>query len=123
MYTGQVDTDDNSSYQSNQNKNYKISNKKNDDYSLIDIIRENLLKKGLRGLISMESSFRLADKDNSQSVNIDDFKKIALSYKFGLNDEEIFNVFELFDKENTGKINYDEFIRNVRGPMSEKRKK
>ena len=70
MYTGQVDTDDNSSYQSNQNKNYKISNKKNDDYSLIDIIRENLLKKGLRGLISMESSFRLADKDNSQSVNI-----------------------------------------------------
>ena len=123
MYTGQVDTDDNSSYQSNQNKNYKISNKKNDDYSLIDIIRENLLKKGLRGLISMESSFRLADKDNSQSVNIDDFKKIALSYKFGLNDEEIYNVFELFDKENTGKINYDEFIRNVRGPMSEKRKK
>ena len=122
MYTGQVDTDDNSSYQSNQNKNYKISNKKNDDYSLIDIIRENLLKKGLRGLISMEGSFRLADKDNSQSVNIDDFKKIALSYKFGLNDEEIFNVFELFDKENTGKINYDEFIRNVRGPMSEKRK-
>ena len=71
----------------------------------------------------MESSFRLADKDNSQSVNIDDFKKIALSYKFGLNDEEIYNVFELFDKENTGKINYDEFIRNVRGPMSEKRKK
>ncbi len=122
MYTGQVDTDENSSYQSNQNQNFKNLNNKNDNYSLIEIIRGNLLKKGLRGLISMEGSFRLADKDNSQSINIDDFKKIALSYKFGLNDEEIYNVFELFDKENTGKINYDEFIRNVRGPMSEKRK-
>ena len=122
MYTGQVDSDENSSYQNNQNQNVNNSNKKKDNYSLIEIIRKNLLKKGLRGLISMEGSFRLADKDNSQSVNFDEFKKIALSYKFGLNDEEIFNVFELFDKGNLGKINYDEFIRNVRGPMSEKRK-
>ncbi len=53
----------------------------------------------------MEGSFRLADKDNSQTVNLDDFKKTANSYKFGLNDEEIFNVFELFDKQQNNKIN------------------
>ena len=122
MYSGQVNNENNYYNYNNNNKHLNKSNiNKNKDLNLIEIIRENLIKKGLRGFISMEGSFRLADKDNTQTVNLDDFKKIANSYKFGLNDEEIFNVFELFDKQQNNKINYDEFIRKVRGQMSEKR--
>lgn len=41
----------------------------------------------------------------------------------GLNDSEILALFNTFDRNRDGTIDYDEFVRVLRGPMSNFRKR
>ena len=86
-------------------------------------IKEKLIKRGLRGIISLESNFRSMDHDNSQTIDYDQFCKLSNDFRFNLTNEESQQIFQMFDTEQNGRINYDEFVRQVRGEISEKRRK
>ena len=89
---------------------------------LILRIRNRLSKKGLRNLIEMEGRFRELDENNEQEIDLKKFNQICREFDFGLNNEDIEELFISFDKEERGTINYDDFIRILRGELNEKRK-
>ena len=90
---------------------------------ILNIIRNKLAARGVRGITSIARNFRIADDDNSQSLDYNEFRKAAKDFRFGLNDDQIKNAFVAFDRSNNGTIDYDEFIRTIRGDMNEFRKK
>ena len=104
-----------------ENENENEEGEKEDDVVLN--IRNKLSTRGLRNLINMESIFRELDEDNTQELDINMFTKICQEFDFGLNNDEIKELFISFDKDERGFINYDDFIRNLRGELTENRKK
>ena len=90
---------------------------------ILNIIRNKLAARGVRGITSIARNFRIADDDNSQSLDYNEFRKAAKDFRFGLNDDQIKKAFVAFDRSNNGTIDYDEFIRTIRGDMNEFRKK
>lgn len=44
-------------------------------------------------------------------------------FKVDINDQEVLTIFGVFDRDGSGEIDYDEFVRGVRGPMNQFRKK
>ena len=89
---------------------------------LILNVRNRLSKKGLNNFIKMEGRCRELDENNEQELDMKLFNQICKEFDFGLNDEDIEELFVSFDKEETGMINYDDFIRILRGELNEKRK-
>lgn len=53
---------------------------------------------------------------------MNEFKKAANDYRFGLTDREVEMAFKAFDRKNTNAIDYDEFLRTIRGNMNDFRK-
>ena len=101
-------------------KNYLEQDETKD---ILNIIRNKLAARGVRGITSIARNFRIADDDNSQSLDYNEFRKAAKDFRFGLNDDQIKKAFVAFDRSNNGTIDYDEFIRAIRGDMNEFRKK
>ena len=101
-------------------KNYLEQDETKD---ILNIIRNKLAARGVRGITSIARNFRIADDDNSQSLDYNEFRKAAKDFRFGLNDDQIKKAFVAFDRSNNGTIDYDEFIRTIRGDMNEFRKK
>ena len=89
---------------------------------LILNIRNKLAKRGLLNLINIETRCRELDEENTQELDIKLFTKICTEFNFGLNNEEIEELFVSFDKDERGMINYDDFIRVLRGELNENRK-
>ena len=108
----------------NENKENNENDKEEIDHvdELILNIRNKLAKKGLLNLINIESRFRELDEENAQELDIKLFTQICTEFDFGLNNEEIEELFVSFDKDERGMINYDDFIRVLRGELNEKRK-
>ena len=104
-----------------ENENENEEGEKEDDVVLN--IRNKLSTRGLLNLINIESRFRELDEDNTQELDINMFTKICQEFDFGLNNDEIKDLFISFDKDERGFINYDDFIRNLRGELTENRKK
>ena len=89
---------------------------------LILKIRNRLSKRGLRNLIRMEGRFRELDENNEQELDLKSFSQICHEFDFGINDDEVEELFASFDKEERGMVNYDDFIRILRGELNDKRK-
>ena len=89
---------------------------------LILRIRNTLSQKGLSNLIKLEGRCRELDENNEQELDLKMFTQLCQEFEFGLNNEEIEELFLSFDKEERGMINYDDFIRVLRGELNEKRK-
>jgi len=89
---------------------------------LILKIRNRLSKRGLRNLIRMEGRFRELDENNEQELDLKSFGQICHEFDFGINDDEVEELFASFDKEERGMVNYDDFIRILRGELNDKRK-
>ena len=108
----------------NENKENNENDKEEIDHvdELILNIRNKLAKKGLLNLINIESRFRELDEENAQELDIKLFTQICTEFDFGLNNEEIEELFVSFDKDERGMINYDDFIRVLRGELNENRK-
>ena len=85
-------------------------------------IRKKLSTKGLPNLINMETTFRVMDENNEQEIDFNQFCQISQEYDFGLNEQELKELFMDFDRDGVGKINYDDFLRVMRGELSENRK-
>ena len=89
---------------------------------LILNLRKKLAKRGLLNLINIESRLRELDEDNTQELDIKLFSQLCKEFDFGLQSEDIEELFVSFDKDERGFINYDDFIRVLRGELNENRK-
>jgi Ca2+-binding EF-hand superfamily protein len=63
------------------------------------------------------------DDDRSRSLDMYEFSKAMNDYKLGFQQDEIKALFRAFDSNGDGTVDYDEFLRVLRGPMNEGRKK
>ena len=116
-------------YNDNQNRNYQQrnyqeDNNNNNNYnqSPIQKFRDEIKKKGGRGIIGLARAFKIFDDNNNKTLDRNEFEKALKDYKVNLSKDEIEQLFNLFDRDNSGTIDYDEFLRQVRGEMNDKRK-
>ena len=63
------------------------------------------------------------DDNNSRSLDTYEFNKAMKDYMLGFNDSELRTLFSYFDIDRSGTIDYDEFIRSIKGPMNQNRKR
>jgi Ca2+-binding EF-hand superfamily protein len=80
-----------------------------------------LAKRGTRGISSISRKFKIADDNNSKSLDVNEFKKAMADFRIGMNEKQCVNVFALFDRDGSGEISYDEFLRMIRGEMNNTR--
>ena len=108
-----------------QNSNYKYDNTNNNKINADEILKKmknKMIARGTRGIMSIRRAFMIADDDNSKTVNLNEFKKFCHDYRLGFNEDEVKELFKKFDKDNSGNIDYDEFIYNIEGEMNNFRK-
>ena len=108
-----------------QNSNYKYDNTNNNKINADEILKKmknKMIARGTRGIMSIRRAFMIADDDNSKTVNFNEFKKFCHDYRLGFNEDEVKELFKKFDKDNSGNIDYDEFIYNIEGEMNNFRK-
>ena len=84
-------------------------------------LREKLAKRGTRGISSISRKFKIADDNNSKSLDVGEFKKAMSDFRIGMSDQQCVKVFHLFDRDGSGEISYDEFLRMIRGEMNKVR--
>ena len=63
------------------------------------------------------------DDNNSRSLDQDEFTKAMKECMLGFKDAEINSLFNAFDRNRDGTVDYDEFVRTIRGPMNNFRKR
>jgi len=88
---------------------------------LLDNLRERLAKRGARAITSIGRKFKIADDNNSRTLDQAEFRKAMHDFRIGMNDRQCNMVFRIFDRDGSGEISYDEFLRSVRGQMNLKR--
>ena len=86
---------------------------------LLEQFRTKLASRGARGLLGLQRYFKIADDDNSKSLDMYEFKKACKDFRVGLEDKDAERLFRIFDRDGSGSIDYDEFLRGVRGEMNQ----
>jgi Ca2+-binding EF-hand superfamily protein len=89
---------------------------------LVETFRTKLAARGNRGIQGLGRQFKIADDNNSKSLDIEEFKKCVHDFRIGLTPKDSERLFKIFDRSNDGSIDYEEFLRGVRGEMNEFRK-
>ena len=85
-------------------------------------LRDNIIKRGTRGIMSLRRTFMLMDENNNKKVEFAEFENIFKKYRFNISDEEINSLFRYFDKDNSGYIDYGEFVNGITGNLNDFRK-
>ena len=82
-----------------------------------------MLARGARSIIGIGRVFKIMDDNNSRSLDKYEFTKAMTDYMLGFSEGEIQRLFAYFDFDRSGLIEFDEFIRAIRGPMNNNRKR
>merc|ERR1712151_1104957 len=90
---------------------------------LLQKLRTKLASRGARGIIGQSKQFRIMDDNHSMSLDKFEFSKAMSDYMLGFSEGEIQTLFSYMDYDRSGLIEYDEFIRAIRGPMNQSRKR
>ena len=85
-------------------------------------LRNNLVQRGPRGLMSIRRTFMLIDENSDKRIQFSEFEKMFKRYRINLSQFEINNLFNYFDKDGSGYIDYGEFIGGILGDLSKFRK-
>jgi Ca2+-binding EF-hand superfamily protein len=85
-------------------------------------LREKLASRGTRGIFGIRRNFKIADDDNSRSIDFDEFAKLIKDFRIALNELEVKKLFSIFDTDKSGRIDYEEFLYGVVGEMNDFRK-
>jgi Ca2+-binding EF-hand superfamily protein len=89
--------------------------------ALMKHIRDKIASRGARGIMGIGKKFKIADDNNSKSLDSGEFTKAMQDFRIGLTAPQILQAFQIFDRDGSGEITYDEFIRSVRGSMNPQR--
>lgn len=89
---------------------------------LMETFRTKLAARGSRGIMGLGRQFKIADDNDSKSLDVDEFKKCVHDFRIGLTPQDSERLFKIFDRDRGGAIDYEEFLRGVRGEMNEFRK-
>jgi len=73
-------------------------------------------------MVGLGKQFKIADDDNSNDLNLDEFKKALRDFRISTEGKDADRLFKIFDRDRSGRIDYDEFLRGVRGEMNEFRR-
>merc|ERR1719382_646121 len=90
---------------------------------LLQKLRTKLASRGARGIIGLAKQFRIMDDNHSMSLDKFEFSKAMSDYMLGFSEGEIQTLFSYMDYDRSGLIEYDEFLRAIRGPMNQNRKR
>ena len=85
---------------------------------LIERFRKALKARGGNGVIGLARQFRIADDDNSGSLDFPEFKKALHDFGCEMDPQDCENLFKSLDLDHSGEISYDEFLRVVVGDMN-----
>lgn len=88
---------------------------------LIADFRESLKAHGARGLTGISRVFRIADADDSGSLDFTEFSTSVAQHTLHWSPAQVKSVFDSFDNNKDGKISHTEFVNAVRGVMNERR--
>ena len=82
---------------------------------ILEHIQAKIAARGARGISGIGKKFKIADDNNSKSLDAQEFKKAMSDFRIGLNDQQVITAFKIFDRDGSGDISYDEFLRSIRG--------
>merc|ERR1719242_3011581 len=91
--------------------------------ALLEKLRQKLKTRGARGIVGLGKQFRIMDDNHSMSLDKFEFKKAMQDYMLGFSEGEVQTLFTYMDYDRSGLIEYDEFLRTIRGPMNQNRKR
>lgn len=86
-------------------------------------VREEIKKRGARGIIGIGRKFRIMDDDNNGALNLAEFKKGMEELSISLDNLEVRQLFSHFDRDGDGLLSYNEFLESLRGEINESRLK
>jgi Ca2+-binding EF-hand superfamily protein len=102
-----------------QQQHQRVTGIANED--LINRVRERIKARGARGILNLGKSFKIMDDDGSGYLDNAEFSKALKSYRISSDPLEIQAIFETFDPDGNGQIVYNEFLREIMGPMNQRR--
>ena len=104
-------------------KKYFYDLKEKEDNSIVEKFKNNIQKRGIRGIMSMRRAFMIADENDNKTINLPDFIKYFHDYRIPIVGKDINLLFEEFEKGKKGLINYEDFIHAFVKEMNERRKR
>lgn len=106
----------------NKEHHHDVPSMNYSEAQLVETFRTKLAARGNRGIMGLGRQFKIADDNNSGSLDIEEFKKCVHDFRIGLTPKDSERLFKIFDRSLNGSIDYEEFLRGVRGEMNEFRK-
>lgn len=88
---------------------------------ILEHIQTRIAARGARGLAGIARKFKIADDNDSKTLDKMEFKKAMHDFRIGLSDGQVVTAFKIFDRDGNGEISYDEFLRSIRGSMNQAR--
>ena len=85
--------------------------------TLLEEIKSELLKRGLRGLLGLTRHFSLRDDYENQLLTHEEFLQALYDYRFSIRELEANLIVRYFDPENTGEVNYMDLIHTLKGKL------
>ncbi len=93
-----------------------------DPNQLIQLFRDKIRSRGIRGIIGLQKLFAIMDDDGSKNISLYEFSKACKDFKVGINEENVPLIFDMFDTNHDGTLNIDEFLMAIRGQMNDFRR-
>ena len=90
--------------------------------SALNVLKETILQRGPRGIMSMRRCFMIDDEDNAHILTFENFYKYLNNYLIPLSRSQASALFKLYDKKSCGEIIYDNLINEIVGNLNEERK-
>jgi len=76
----------------------------------VNQFREMLVSKGLKGMLSLQISFKLIDKDGSKQITFSELIKTLKEHRLKYDEINAESLFKIFDKGHSGKISYEDLL-------------
>eukprot|EP00606_Chrysophyceae_sp_TOSAG23-5_P000963 GSChrysophyteH2.ASY1.ANO1.1043.1 assembled CDS len=89
---------------------------------IVTKLKKALRSRGAHGFIGLQRKFRIMDDNNSNTLDLGEFKKAIVEMNMNLHDSEMRLLFNHFDCDHSGTIDFEEFIQGVREPLSTRRR-
>lgn len=89
--------------------------------ALMERVRGAILARGIQTMNRLVASFRIMDKDRSQSLSPEELFNGLRDFGVDLTQEECVSVVKAFDRSNDGAIDLTEFLVALRGTMNDRR--